>query len=92
MLAHLDIKTKHNAGKHLNLTDYLSRYPIAKPKPFENYDEEYVINCVIPSLEFINTQDSITDEKRAAVANGRNNNTADKPPITNKKSEHTAIQ
>ena len=43
-LAHFDINTKHTAGKHLNLTDYLSRNPISKPEPIENYDEEYVRN------------------------------------------------
>ena len=46
------------------MTDYLSRNPISKPEPIENYDEEYVINCVIPLLEFINTHGSITDEKK----------------------------
>ena len=46
------------------MTDYSNRNPISKPEPIENYDEEYVINCVIPLLEFINTHGSITDEKR----------------------------
>ena len=63
-LAHFDINIKHIAGKHLKLTDYLSRNPISKPEPIENYDKEYVINCVIPLLEFINTHGSITEEKK----------------------------
>ena len=42
-LAHFDINIKHIAGKHLALTDYLSRNPISKPEPIENYDEEYVL-------------------------------------------------
>ena len=42
----------------------MSRNPISKPEPIENYDEEYVINCVIPLLEFTNTHGSITDEKK----------------------------
>ena len=62
-LAHFDIQIKHVAGKHLNLTDYLSRNPISKPEPIENYNEEYVFNCIIPLLEFINTHGGITDEK-----------------------------
>ena len=78
-LAHFDINIKHIAGKHLTLTDYLSRNPISKPDPNENYDEEYVINCIIPLLEFINTHGSITDEKKleaqtdevAALANSQ---------------------
>ena len=62
--AHFDINLKHYAGKHLKLTDFLSRNPISKPEPIENYDEEYVINCVITLLEFITTHGSITDEKK----------------------------
>ena len=49
-LAQFDIQIKHVAGKHLKLTDYLSRNPISKPEPIENYNEEYVINCIIPLL------------------------------------------
>ena len=63
-LTHFDINIKHTAGKHLKLTDYFSRNPISKPEPMEKYDEEYVINCVIPLLEVINTHGSITDEKK----------------------------
>ena len=78
-LAYFDINIKHIASKHLKLTEYLSRHPISKPEPIENYDDEYVINCVIPSLEFISTHGSITDEKKleaqtdevAALANSQ---------------------
>ena len=59
-LAHFDINIKHIAGKHLALTAYLSRNPISSPEPIENYDEEYVINCITPLLEFINNYGSIT--------------------------------
>ena len=58
-LAHFDIKIKHIAGKHLGLTDSLSRNPVSKPEPIKNYDEEYVINCIILLKEFINNHDSI---------------------------------
>ena len=47
-LAHFDIQIKHVAGKHLSLTDDLSRNPIARPRPIENYEEEYVINSKHP--------------------------------------------
>ena len=59
-LAHFDINIKHIAGKHLALTDYLSKNPKSSPEPIENYDEEYVINCITPLLEFINNYGSIT--------------------------------
>ena len=61
-LAHFDINIKHIARKHLALTDYLSRNPISSPDPIENYDEEYVINCITPLLEFINNHGSITSK------------------------------
>ena len=78
-LAHFDINIKHIAGKHLKLTDYLSRNPISKLEPIEKCDEDHVINCVIPLLNFFNTHVSITDEKKleaqtdevAALANSQ---------------------
>ena len=73
-LAHFDINKKRIAGKHLMLTDYSSRNPVAKPVPIENYDEEYVNNCIIPLLEFINTHGSISDENKATMQT--ENNTA----------------
>ena len=73
-LALFDINIKHIAGNNLTLTDYLSRNPVAKPIPIENYDEEYVINCLIPLLEFINTHGSISDENKATMQT--ENNTA----------------
>ena len=72
-LAHFDIQIKHVAGKHLKLTDYLSRNPISKPEPIENYDEEYVINCIIPLLEFMNNYGSITDERETTTRTNQMN-------------------
>ena len=63
-LAHFDINIKHIAGKHLALTDYLSRNPISKLEPIENYDEGYVINCIMPLLEFINKYGSVASQKK----------------------------
>ena len=63
-LAHFDIKIKHIARKSLVLTDYLSRIPISKPEPIENYDEEYVISCLTPLLEFINNFGSVAGQKK----------------------------
>ena len=85
-LAHFDNKIKHIAGKHLALTDYLSRHPISKPEPIENYNEEYVINCVIPLAEFINNHGSITDEKNTEAQ-------TDKPitPHTNSQSQTRTV-
>ena len=63
-LARFDINMKHINGKHLALTDYLSRNPISKPESIENYEEVYVLNCIIPLLEFINNYGSVTIQKK----------------------------
>ena len=39
---------------HLALTDYLSRNPIAPPQAEDAYDEEYVINNIVPHLKYLN--------------------------------------
>ena len=52
-LAHFTINVNHIAGKHLALTDYLSRNPNAPPQQDEAYEEEYVINSIVPHYEFV---------------------------------------
>ena len=52
-LTHFTINVSHIAGKHLALTDYLSRNPSAPPQADDVYDEEYVINNVIPHYKFV---------------------------------------
>ena len=47
-LAHFSINVSHIVGKHLALKDYLSRNPSTPPQADDAYDEEYVINNVIP--------------------------------------------
>ena len=52
-LAHFTINVNHIAGKDLALTDYLSRNPSTPPQTDEAYDEEYVINNIMPHYIFI---------------------------------------
>ena len=52
-LAHFTINVNHIAGKHLALTDYLSRNPSAPPQTDDVFDEEYVINNILPHYKFI---------------------------------------
>ena len=63
-LAHFDINIKHIAGKHLALTDSLSRNTISEPERIENYHEEYVINCVKLLLQFINNYSSVASQRK----------------------------
>ena len=52
-LAHFTINVNHIAGKHLALTDYLSRNSNTPPQHDEAYEEEYVINSIVPHYEFV---------------------------------------
>ena len=63
---------QNTAGKHLALTDYLSRNPVSKPESIEIYDEEYVINCIIPLLEFINNYGSVASQKKLEAPTDQN--------------------
>ena len=71
-LAHFDINIKHIAGRHLELTYYLSRNPIPKPESIENHDEKYVINCIMPLLEFINNYGSVASQKKLEARTDQN--------------------
>ena len=61
VLARFTINVNHIAGKHLALTDYLSRYPSAPPQTDEAYDEEYVINNIIPHYKFISKHSGLSN-------------------------------
>ena len=52
-LAHFTITVNHITGKHLPLTDSLSRNPSVQPQTDEAYDEEYVIENILPHYKFI---------------------------------------
>ena len=71
-LANFDKNIKHIAGKHFAQPNYLSRKPISKPEPIENYDEEYVIDCIIPLLEFINNYGSVASQKKLEARTDQN--------------------
>ena len=60
-LAHFTFNVNHIAGKHLALTDYLSRNPSAPPQTDEAYDEDYVINNVIPHNKFISNHGCLSN-------------------------------
>ena len=47
-IAHFDVSVNHIAGEEIKLTDYLSRHPTVIAETETNYEEEYVINALIP--------------------------------------------
>ena len=61
-LAHYNINVNHIAGKHLALTDYLSRNPTAPPQTDDAYDEEYVINNILPHYKFISKYGCLSNQ------------------------------
>ena len=52
-LAYFTINLNHIAGKHLAITDYLSRNPSAPSRTDDVYDGKYVINNILPHYKFI---------------------------------------
>ena len=60
-IAHFDVSVNHIAGEEIKLTDYLSRHPTYEAETETNYDEEYVINALIPLLYFNTRTDGLAD-------------------------------
>ena len=50
-LTHFDISIQHIAGSNLKFTNYLSRNPVGRSIPEENYAEEYTINILTERAE-----------------------------------------
>ena len=61
-LAHFSINVSHLAGKHLALTDYLSRNPTAPPQADDAYDVEHVINNFARHLKFMNKYGCLSNQ------------------------------
>ena len=92
-LAHFSINVNHIAGKHLALTDYLSRNPIAPPQQDEAYEEEYVINSIVPHYEFVSkvgclSNHLVQSQARSEMSKGTK---ANKQPSTERTREQNAI-
>ena len=91
-LAHFTINVNHIAGKHLALTDYLSRNPVLPPQADDTYDEEYVIYNIIPHYSFISKYGCLSNhasqsENGTEISERKSNN----EPSTNDTREQTAI-
>ena len=92
-LAHFTINVNHIAGKHLALTDYLSRNPNAPPQRDEAYEEEYIINSIVPHYNFVSkvgcfSNHFIQSQSRSETPKGTKSN---KPPSTEHTREQNAI-
>ena len=92
-LAHFTINVNHIAGKHLALTDYLSRNPNAPPQQDEAYEEEYVINSIVPHYDFVSKVGCLSNhfnqsQSSSGTPKGRK---AKKQPSTEYTREQNAI-
>ena len=87
-LAHFTINVNHIAGKHLALTDYLSRNPSMPPQTDEAYDQEYVINSIMPHYKFISKQGCLSNHanqsERETVQSEHKANNKPRPQDTHK--------
>ena len=70
-LAHFTIKVNHIAGKHLALTDYLSRNPNAPPQQDEAYEEQYVINSIVPHYDFVSKVSCLSNQFNKSQSSSR---------------------
>ena len=61
-IAHFDVSVNHIAGEEIKLTDYLSRHPTSKAEAETNYEEEYVINAIVPFFYFSARTNGLTDK------------------------------
>ena len=91
-LAHFTINVNHIAGKLLALTDYLSRNPVLPPQADNTYDEEYVINNILPHYSFISKHGCLSNHSNQLESGTENNERkANNKPRTNDARQQTAI-
>ena len=92
-LAHFTINVSHIAGKHLALMDYLNRNPSAPPQADDVYDEEYVINNVIPHYNFVTKYGCLSNHFNQSKHGTQKETTrkANNTPKHSKTREQTAI-
>ena len=91
-LAHFTIIVNHIAGKHLALTDYLSRNQVLPPQADNTYDKEYVINNILPHYSFISKYGCLSNHSNQSESGTENNDSkANNKPRTNDARQQTAI-
>ena len=91
-LAHCNINVHHIAGKHLALTDYLSRNPILPPQTDDAYDEEYVINNILPQNNFISKHGCFSNHTdQSEIRTEKSERKANNKPRTSDAHKRTAI-
>ena len=91
-LARFTINVNHIAGKHLALTDYLSKNPVLPPQADDTYDEEYVINNILPHYSFISKYGCLSNHlNQSENATEQNERKANNKPRTNDARQQTAI-
>ena len=60
-ITHFDVTVNHIAGEEIKLTDYLSRHPNDEAETETHYEEEYVINALIPLFNFYARTNELAD-------------------------------
>ena len=91
-LAHFNINVHHIAGKHLALTDYLSRNPIMPPQIDDAYNEEYVINNILPHYNFNSKHGCLSNHTdQSEIRTEKSERKANNKPRTSDTHKRTAI-
>ena len=91
-LAHFPFNVNHIAGKHLALTEYLTRNPVIPPHADDTYDEEYVINNIIPHYSFISKYGCLSNHtSQSENGTEKSERKSNNEPLTNDTRKQTAI-
>ena len=91
-LPHFNINVNHIAGKHLALTDYLSRNPVLSPQADDTYDEEYVINIFLPHYSLISKYGCLSNHmNQSESGTEKSERKTNNKPRTNDARHQTAI-
>ena len=91
-LAHFTINVNQIAGKHLAVTDYLSRNPSAPPQTDDVYDEEYVINNILPHYKFISKYGCLSNHaNQSETGTTKSERKTNNEPRSRETREQTAI-
>ena len=70
-ITHFDVTVNHIVGEEIKLADYLSRHPNDEAENETHYEEEYVINALIPLLYFSGRTNGLTDKNPTNLINIR---------------------
>ena len=92
-IVHFSLNVSHITGKHLALTDYVSRNPFSPPQANDVYEEEYVIDNIVAHYKFVAKYGCLSNsvDQSENDASKTSQHKANKTPKQHKTREQTAL-